>query len=149
MLAILTSYIKILHSILITYICLQICTPLPRLPLHIFLIELAFSFLSIIITKKHFLDVIQVVLTLNLTYALIPNNYPFIAGLYFFKIIYVFNSLGEAFETLLHTVANPLTKLLKFVLSVARYTLVEYLFLGLVMLGYKVCTLNDKEGTLP
>lgn len=89
------------------------------------------------------------VLSLNLTYALIPNNYSFVTGLYFLKIIFVHNCFGEAIEDLLESASNLLTRILKFVLSILRYTVVEYLFLGLVMLAYKVCTLGDKEGTLP
>lgn len=50
--------------------------------------------LNILISRRHFLDIFQIVLSLNLTYALIPNNYSFITGLYFFKIIFVYNSFG-------------------------------------------------------
>ena len=88
----LASYIKLLHIGLISYICLEICDPIPRLPIEFFLIEIGLTVINILITKKHFLDIFQIILSLNLTYALIPNNYSFIAGLFFFKIIFVYNS---------------------------------------------------------
>ena len=140
----LASYIKLLHIGLISYICLEICDPIPRLPLEFFLLEIGFTLVNILITKKHFLDIFQIILSLNLTYALIPNNYSFIAGLFFFKIIFVFNAFGQAIDDLFLSTSNYLTRIFKFIASIARYTLVEYLFLGLVMLGYKIFTLGDK-----
>ncbi len=107
------------------------------------------TLLNILISKKHFLDIFQIVLSLNLTYALIPNNYSFITGLYFLKIIFVYNSFGEAIDTLLESANNSLTRIFKFTLSILRYTLVEFLFLGVMMLAYKIYTLGDKEGSLP
>lgn len=149
MLGILASYLKLSHIALIGYICHKICTPIPRLPYEVFFVELGLTLINILVSKRHFLDVFQIVLSLNLTYSLIPNNYSFITGLYFLKIIFVHNSFGEAIDTLLETANNSLTRILKFVLIILRYTLVEFLFLGVVMLAYKVFTLGDAEGTLP
>lgn len=149
MLGILASYLKLSHIALIGYICHQICTPIPRLPYEVFFVELGLTLINILVSKRHFLDVFQIVLSLNLTYSLIPNNYSFITGLYFLKIIFVHNSFGEAIDTLLETANNSLTRIFKFVLIILRYTLVEFLFLGVVMLAYKVFTLGDTEGTLP
>jgi hypothetical protein len=64
-------------------------------------------------------------------------------GVFFFKIIYVANSLGEVVEDLFASTGNNITKLLKIVINLLRYTVVEYLFLGLVLLAYKLWTLND------
>jgi hypothetical protein len=72
-----------------------------------------------------------------------------VTGLFFFKIIFVFNAFGEAIEDLFESASNSLTRIMKFVVSILRYTLAEYLFLGLIMLGYKIFTLGDKEGSLP
>ncbi len=89
------------------------------------------------------------ILTLNLSYALIPNNYPFISGLYFFKIVFIYNALGEVLDDLFQSPQISLTLFLKCFVGIVRFTLVEYLFLGLVMLGYKIFTLGDQEGSLP
>ena len=51
--------------------------------------------------------------------------------------------MGEVIEDLFASTGNNFTRLLKIFISVLRYTIVEYLFLGLVLLGYKVWTLND------
>jgi len=112
-------------------------------------LEIGFTILSLLISRKHFFDVLQVVISLFLTYSLIPNNYSFLVGLFFFKIIYVANVLGEVLEDLFATTGNNFTRLLKILISLLRYTIVEYLFLGLVLLGYKMWTLNDPEGTVP
>lgn len=79
---------------------------------------------NILVTKQHFLDVIQIVLTLNLSYSFFPNNYTFITGVYFLKIIFVYNAFGEAVEDLFASANNSLTRILKFVVSILRYTLV-------------------------
>lgn len=149
MLNILTAYIKLFHIGLISYICFQICTPEPEISLEVFFLELGLTVVNILVTKQHFLDVIQIVLTLNLSYSFFPNNYTFITGVYFLKIIFVYNAFGEAVEDLFASANNSLTRILKFVVSIMRYTLVEYLYLGLVMFGYKIFTLGDTEGSLP
>lgn len=149
MLSILTAYIKLIHIALISYICFQICTPDPEISLQLFFLELALTVVNILITKQHFLDVLQIVLTLNLSYSFFPNNYTFITGFYFLKIIFVYNAFGEAVDDLFASASNSLTRILKFVVSILRYTLVEYLYLGLIMLGYKIFTLGDTEGSLP
>lgn len=146
---ILTAFIKIIHVSLISYLCLLICTPNPKIPYRLFYYELALTLLNILTTKKHFFDIFQIILTLNLTYALIPNNYPFVSGLYFLKIIFVYNALGDVVDHLFSSTHNSLTRILKYIISIIRFTLVEYLFLGLVMLGYKIFTLGDKQGSLP
>jgi hypothetical protein len=146
---ILASYIKIAHVVLITHICTLICDPDPKVAFNIFLLDLGLSILNIIVGRKHYLDIYQVILSLSLTYTFIPNNYTFLSGLYFLKIIFVYNSLGEVVEDLFAEVNHSLGRLLKLILSLLRFTLVEYLFLGLVMLGYKLFTLGDKEGVLP
>jgi len=116
---------------------------------NVFLLDLSLSILNILIGRKHSMDIFQVILSLTLTYTFIPNNYTFLSGLYFLKIIFVYNALGEAVEDLFATINHSLGRLLKLLLSIFRFTLVEYLFLGLVMLGYKLFTLGDKEGVLP
>jgi hypothetical protein len=149
MLKVFTSFFKLAHAFLITYICIKICNQTPQLSPHTVLLELAFTILSIFITKKHFLDVLQIVISLFLTYALIPSNYSFLVGLFFFKIIYVYNALGEAIEDIFSAPGNNVTRLLQIIVRLFRYTLVEYLFLGLILLGYKIWTIKDTEGTLP
>lgn len=71
------------------------------------------------------------------------------AGIFFFKLVYVFNILGEIIDDLFNAPGNNLTRITKIALSILRYTLVEYLFLGLVILAYKLWTIGDSEGTLP
>lgn len=149
MLNLLIAYFKVFHVGLISYICFLICSPQPKVSLHLLLMELSATVVGILISKKHFLDVLQLGLSLNLSYALVPNNYPYVAGLFFFKIIFVFNSLGEAIEEGWEGASNSVTRVVKFTVSILRYTLVEYLFLGVVMLGYKLFTLGDTEASLP
>ena len=143
MLKLIASAIKFAHTLLITYLCVQICTQKSKIQPQIILLEIGFTSLSLLISRKHFFDVLQVVISLFLTYSLIPNNYNFLVGLFFFKIIYVANVMGEVIEDLFASTGNNFTRLLKIFISVLRYTIVEYLFLGLVLLGYKVWTLND------
>lgn len=149
MLRLISSAIKLAHTLLITHLCVNICSQSSKLCLQTVLLQLGFSTISLFISRKHFLDVLQVVISLFLAYSLIPNNYSFLVGLFFFKIVYVSNSLGEVVEDLFASTRNKITKLLKILVSLLRYTLVQYLFLGLVLLGYKLWTLNDPEGTIP
>ena len=51
--------------------------------------------------------------------------------------------MGEAIDDLFSETGNSLTKITKIVLNLFRYTLAEYLFLGLVLLAYKLWTMND------
>lgn len=51
-------------------------------------------------------------------------------------------------EDLFSAPGNSLTRLTKILLSIIRLTLVEYIFLGVVLLGYKLWTINDTEGEL-
>ena len=139
-----TSYVKIIHVALIAYICLKICKTNPKITLELFFLELGLTVVNIVFGKKHFLDIFQLMFSLNLTYALIPNNYSFVAGFYFLKIVFIYNSLGEAIEGLFAVTHNILTRFLKFFFNILRYTLIEYLFLGLVILCYKIVTFYDK-----
>lgn len=94
MLRILSAYIKIVHVLLVAYICVLTCDETPHVPLNLLLLEIGMTVIGILITKHHFLDISQIILSLTLTYSLIPNNYTFLTGLFFFKIIYVYNALG-------------------------------------------------------
>lgn len=143
------SFIKLTHVFLIGYLCKQLTETTPRICLHTVAVELGFTLLAIFISKKHQFDFIQIPISLFLTYTLIPNNYSFLAGLFFFKIIYVFNAVGEVIDDLFSAPGNNFMRLGKISLSILRYTVVEYLFLGLVLLAYKLWTRNDPEGTLP
>jgi hypothetical protein len=149
MLRILTAFLKLVHAVLITRICMQLSAATPILGLQVIATELGFSIVSIFITRKHRFDVLQIAISLCLSYTLIPNRYSFLSGLFFFKIVYIFNALGEAIEDLLSAPGNNLTRMLKILLSLFRYTLVEYLFLGLCLLAYKVYTMGDPEGPIP
>jgi len=144
MIRFITAYIKIAHAALIAYICQSICTPNPRISLELLFIELGMTVVSIVFGRKHFLDVFQIIFSLNLTYALIPNNYSFITGFYFLKIIFIYNTLGEAIDDLFAVTHNILSTFLKFVFSILRFTIIQYLFLGLVLLCYKIVSLYDK-----
>jgi hypothetical protein len=124
MLKLLASYIKIAHVVLIAHICTLICDPSPKVALNIFLLDLGLSVISILISQKHHLDVFQVLLSLTLTYTFIPNNYTFLSGLYFLKIIFVYNALGEAVEDLFATINHSLGRLLKILLTIFRFTVV-------------------------
>lgn len=149
LLKMLSSFIKLAHTIVISYICKQLTETTPRVCMHVIALELGFTIVGILITKKHRFDLLQIAISLFLTYTLIPNNYSFLAGLFFCKIIYVFNALGEAVDDLFSAPGNLLTRFWKIVLSILRYTLVEYLFLGLVLVGYKLWTIKDPEGQPP
>ena len=124
MFRILTAFIKLAHATLISLICIHLLSTTPRICLQSIAIELGFSFISIFITKKHKFDVLQIAISLFLTYTLIPNNYSFLSGLFFFKIIYVFNALGEAIDDLFSAPGNKIMKMLKIVVMISRYTLV-------------------------
>ena len=139
-----TGYIKILHAALIAYICNKICTANPKITLQLLFVELGMTVVSIVFGRKHFFDVFQIMFSLNLTYALIPNNYSFVSGFYFLKIIFIYNTFGEAIEDLFAVTHNILTTFLKYIFSILRFTIIQYLFLGLVMLCYKIVTLYDK-----
>ena len=124
MLKLISSAIKFAHALLITYLCVQICSQKSRLCLQTILLEIGFTFISLFISRKHFLDILQLVISLFLSYSLIPNNYSFLVGVFFFKIIYVANALGEVVDDLFASTGNNLTKLLKIVISLLRYTIV-------------------------
>ena len=139
----LTAIIKLAHAAVITCICMQLSSSNPILCLQTIALELGFTAVSIFITKKHKFDLLQIAISLFLSYTLIPNKYSFLSGLFFFKIIYVFNAMGEAIDDLLSAPGNSLTRITKILLNLFRYTLAEYLFLGLVLLAYKVWTIGD------
>lgn len=147
MLHIITSIVKLAHVAVITHICMQLCSS-SFLCLESIAIELGLTVVSILVTKKHKLDLLQIAFSLFLTYTLIPNKYSFLSGIFFFKIIYVFNAMGEAIDDLFCSTGNSLTRIIKILLNLFRYTLAEYLFLGLVLLAYKLYTLGDPEGPL-
>lgn len=146
---ILASYLKIVHVIVISTICIELSSPSPNIHTEKFILELGLTIISILIGKKHFLDVFQIIFSLNLSYTLIPNNYSFLAGLFFFKIIYVFNVLGEAHEALFSSPSNILWKYLSYIFAIVRLSITQYLFLGLMILGYKLFTFGDPEGQVP
>ena len=148
MFSILTAIVKLAHAALITCICVQLSSSNPILCLQTIALELGFTLVSIFITKNHKFDLLQIAISLFLSYTLIPNKYSFLSGLFFFKIIYVFNAMGEALDDLFSAPGNSLTRILKVLLNLFRYTLAEYLFLGLVLLAYKVYTMGDPEGPL-
>jgi len=148
-LKVLASFLKLAHVTIITGICAQLSATTPVLCLETIGLEIGFTILSIIISRKHRFDILQLAISLCLSYTLIPNNYSFFSGLFFLKIIYVFNAMGEAIDDLFSVPGNSLTRLLKILLSLFRYTLTEYLFLGLSLLGYKLWTLGDPEGAIP
>lgn len=145
----LASIIKLFHVFVITVFCKKLTEKTPGICAQGIMVELGLTFVSIIISKKHRFDVLQLPLSLFLSYQLLPNNYVFMAGIFFFKLVYIFNILGEVIDDLFSAPGNNLTRISKITLSIIRYTLVEYLFLGLVILGYKLWTRGDPEGELP
>ena len=88
------AFFKLAHVALITHICMQLSSSTPILCLQVIAMELAFTVVSILVTRKHKFDLLQIAISLFLSYTLIPNKYSFLSGLFFFKIVYVFNALG-------------------------------------------------------
>ena len=114
---VLASYVKIAHIFVIVSICQQICTPYPHINTFTFTLELGLTIIGILLSKKHFLDHYQIIFSLNLSYTLIPNNYSFLAGLYFLKIIYVCNVMGEAHASLFDGASTNISKLIGYLFN--------------------------------
>lgn len=143
------GYVKLAQVGVVVWICRLLCQEAHQLDLQLICLEVGLTILTLLVSRKHFLDVWQLLLTCALSYALIPNNYAFLTGFYFFKIAFVYNLLGEAIEDIFPNATTLPAQITSILLRIGRLTIVEYLFLGVGMLGYKLYTLGDKEGVLP
>ena len=135
------AYVQVFHVGIILFLTLQLYKyPNNLLDVYFCIAEIALTLIDVLMIQKSF-NMIPVLISCTLFSSYLPPDMRWVVVLFLAKILYANEILSDAKKILLSGDNCSLCQLGGIVYNFVRFTIVEYMFLGIVIIAYKFVVL--------